>query len=136
MRTPALPSQDEIAALFDQWNAALATGKPENVADQYAPNAVLLPTLSNRIRTNRAEIVDYFTHLLENKTQGRIDRAIITVIDPQTAINTGIYTLALTQDGQPKNVEARYTFAYQKQNGKWLIVNHHSSKMPEPVPAG
>jgi uncharacterized protein (TIGR02246 family) len=136
MRTPALPSQDEIAALFDQWNAALATGNPENVADLYAPNAVLLPTLSNQIRTNRAEIVDYFTHLLESKTQGRIDRAIITVIDPQTAINTGIYTFALTQDDQPQNVQARYTFAYQKQNGKWLIVNHHSSKMPEPVPAG
>jgi uncharacterized protein (TIGR02246 family) len=136
VRTPALPSQDEIAGLFDQWNAALATGNPGNVADLYAPNAVLLPTLSNQIRTNRAEIVDYFTHLLESKTRGRIDRAIITVIDPQAAINTGIYTVALTQDGQPQNLQARYTFAYQKQNGNWLIVNHHSSKMPEPVPAG
>lgn len=133
---PALPSQDEIAALFDQWNAALATGDPEKVADLYAPNAVLLPTASNQIRTNRAEIVDYFTHFLESKPQGKIDRAIITVIDPQTAINTGIYTFTLIQDGQLQDVQARYTFAYQKQNGKWLIVNHHSSKMPEPVPAG
>ena len=133
---PALPSQDEIAALFDQWNAALATGDPEKVADLYAPNAVLLPTVSNQIRTNRTEIVDYFTHFLESKPQGRIDRAIITVIDPQTAINTGIYTFALIQDGQLQNVQARYTFVYQKQNGNWLIVNHHSSKMPEPVPAG
>lgn len=133
---PALASQNEIARLFDQWNAALAIGDPEKVADLYAPNAVLLPTLSYQIRTNRAEIVDYFTHFLQSKPQGRIDRAIITVIDPQTAINTGIYTFTLTQDGQPQNVQARYTFAYQKQNGNWLIVNHHSSKMPEPVPTG
>ncbi len=132
---PALPSQDEIAALFDQWNAALATGDPEKVADLYAPNAVLLPTMSNQIRTTRAEIVDYFTHFLESKPRGSIDRAVITVIDPQTAINTGIYTFELIRDGQLQNIQARYTFAYQKQNGKWLIVNHHSSTMPEPVPA-
>src|SRR6516225_2024385 len=67
---PALPTQNEIAGLFDQWNAALATGNPENVADLYAPNAVFLPTLSNQIRTNRAEIVDYFTHFLQSKPQG------------------------------------------------------------------
>ena len=133
---PALPSQDEIAGLFDQWNAALATGDPEKVADLYAPNAVLLPTLSNQIRTNRAEIVDYFTHFLQSKPRGTIDREIITVIDPQTAINTGTYTFTLTQDGQPQNVQARYTFVYQKENGNWLIVNHHSSKMPEPAPTG
>jgi uncharacterized protein (TIGR02246 family) len=133
---PALPNQDQIAALFDQWNAALATGDPNKVADLYAPDAVLLPTLSNQIRTNRAEIVDYFTHFLESKPQGRIDRAVITVIDPQTAINTGIYTFELIKDGQLQDVQARYTFVYEKQNGNWLIVNHHSSKMPEGTPAG
>ena len=133
---PALPSQDEIAGLFDQWNAALATGDPEKVADLYAPNAVLLPTLSNQVRTNRAEIVNYFTHFLQSKPRGTIDREIITVIDPQIAINAGTYTFTLTQDGQPQNVQARYTFVYQKENGTWLIVNHHSSKMPEPAPTG
>jgi uncharacterized protein (TIGR02246 family) len=128
---PALASQDQIAALFDQWNDALTTGDPNKVADLYAPNAVLLPTLSNQIRTNRAEIVDYFTHFLESKPWGRIDRAVITVIDPQTAVNTGLYTFELIKDGVLQDVQARYTFVYQKQNGNWLIVNHHSSKMPE-----
>jgi len=131
----ALPSQDEIATLFDRWNAALATGNPENVADLYAPNAVLVPTTSNQIRTDRAGIVDYFTHFLPRKPQGKIDQSIITVIDPQTAINAGIYTFTLTRDGRREDIQARYTFVYQKQNGRWLIVNHHSSKMPEPAPS-
>jgi uncharacterized protein (TIGR02246 family) len=128
---PALPSQNEIAGLFDQWNAALATGDPEKVADLYGPNAVLLPTLSNQLRTNHAEIVDYFEHFLEGKPQGVIDHEIITVIDEQTALNTGIYTFTLIKDGQLQNVPARYTFVYQKENGHWLILNHHSSRMPE-----
>jgi hypothetical protein len=30
-------------------------------------------------------------------------------------------------------VQARYSFLYRKINGEWLITEHHSSAMPEPV---
>src|SRR5690349_15177510 len=61
------PAKAEIAALFDGWNAALRTGDAETVADRYAKDAVLLPTVSNKVRTDRAGIVDYFEHFLQNK---------------------------------------------------------------------
>ena len=61
----AKPSKKEIAALFDGWNKALQTGDPEKVTNRYADDAVLLPTVSNKIRTNHAEIEDYFHHFLE-----------------------------------------------------------------------
>jgi uncharacterized protein (TIGR02246 family) len=125
------PKQQEIAALFDEWNAALATGNPEEVADLYAPDAVLLPTLSPEIRTTRAGIVDYFAHLLPSKPQAVITEEIITVLDRDDAINTGLYTFTLTQNGVQQQVPARYTFVYQRTNGEWLIVNHHSSVVPE-----
>jgi uncharacterized protein (TIGR02246 family) len=125
------PTQQEIAALFDEWNAALATGDPEKVADLYAPDAVLLPTLSPEIRTTRAGIVDYFAHLLPSEPQAVITQEIITVLDRNNAINTGLYTFTLTQNGVPQQVPARYTFVYQRINGVWLIVNHHSSVVPE-----
>lgn len=125
------PTQQAIAGLFTEWNAALATGDPEKVADLYAPDAVLLPTVSNNVRTDRAEIVDYFQHFLENKPSGKIEQEVVNVLDTDTAINTGVYRFALTQNGTPQQVEARYTFVYELRDGKWLIVNHHSSAMPE-----
>ncbi|QFU91157.1 SgcJ/EcaC family oxidoreductase [Amycolatopsis sp. YIM 10] len=128
---PAPPSEQEIAALFPAWNAALATGDPQRVADLYAPDAVLLPTVSNQVRADRAGIVDYFTKFLQNKPKGTINQEIVEVLDADTAVNTGVYTFELTQNGQPQQVQARYTYVYERIDGKWLIVNHHSSAMPE-----
>lgn len=126
------PDEDEIATLFNTWNQALATGTPETVADLYAPNGVLLPTVSNQVRTNRAEIVDYFTQFLKAKPSGVIEKQIIHVLSDDHAINTGVYRFSLTKDGQETSVRARYTYVYEKVDGDWLIINHHSSAMPEP----
>ncbi|WP_406458301.1 SgcJ/EcaC family oxidoreductase [Streptomyces sp. NBC_01622] len=129
----AKPSKKQIAALFDGWNAALQTGDPKKVANRYASDAVLLPTVSNEIRTDRPEIVDYFEHFLPNKPVGKKIETIVNVLDSNSAIDTGIYEFTLTDPdtGAKRVVEARYTYEYEKRGGKWLIVNHHSSVMPE-----
>ncbi|MFE1876018.1 SgcJ/EcaC family oxidoreductase [Streptomyces sp. NPDC059496] len=127
------PGKAQIAGLFDTWNKALQTGDPKKVADLYASDAVLLPTVSNKIRTDRAEIVDYFEHFLQNKPVGAKVETIVNVLDKNSAIDTGVYAFTLTdpKTGAKSTVKARYTYEYEKRNGKWLIVNHHSSKMPE-----
>ncbi|MFE6939871.1 SgcJ/EcaC family oxidoreductase [Streptomyces chartreusis] len=127
------PGKKVIAGLFDQWNSALATGDPEQVADLYAKDAVLLPTVSNKVRADRAGIVDYFEHFLANKPVGTKIETHVNVLDHNSAIDTGVYEFALTDPatGEKSTVEARYTYAYEKRGGEWLIVNHHSSKMPE-----
>src|SRR5215468_2180805 len=71
----ATPAQ--IAALFDRWNESLATHDPDKVAANYAPDAVLLPTLSNRPRTDSAAIKDYFLHFVERNPRGVIDTRTI-----------------------------------------------------------
>ncbi|MER6078509.1 SgcJ/EcaC family oxidoreductase [Streptomyces sp. NPDC001833] len=132
-RTAHEPSKKQIAGLFDRWNAALKTGDPEKVADLYAKDAVLLPTVSNRIRTDHAQIIDYFEHFLQNKPVGKKVETIVNVLDTNSAIDTGIYEFTLTdpKTGAKRVVEARYTYEYEKRGGTWLIVNHHSSAMPE-----
>jgi uncharacterized protein (TIGR02246 family) len=127
------PTKKEIAALFDGWNAALQTGDAETVADRYGKDAVLLPTVSNKVRSDRAGIVDYFEHFLENKPVGKKIETHINVLDKNSALDAGVYEFTLTDPdtGAQRVVEARYTYEYEKRNGEWKIVNHHSSAMPE-----
>ena len=127
------PSKKQIAALFTTWNATLQTGDAHKVANLYAKDAVLLPTVSNKVRTDRAGIVDYFEHFLKNKPVGKKVQTIVNVLDTNSAIDTGVYEFTLTdpKTGVKRVVEARYTYEYEKRNGVWKIVNHHSSAMPE-----
>ena len=118
----------EISALFDQWNAALQTGDAKNVAALYdETDGILLPTVSNQVRHNRAEIEDYFVHFCAKGPKGVIDEANIRIFG-DLAINSGVYTFTFA-DGV--SVQARYTFVYKLRGKNWMIVEHHSSAMPE-----
>ena len=120
-------NEHEITALFDEWNNALQTGDPKKVASLYAPNGILLPTVSNKVRHNHAEIEDYFAHFLANGPVGKIDEANVRIFG-QLAINSGIYSFTF-KDGSV--VPARFTFVYRWNGERWMIEEHHSSQMPE-----
>lgn len=120
-------SKTEITSLFDEWNSALKTGDPKKVASLYEGNGILLPTVSNQVRHNHEEIEDYFVHFLAKGPQGKIDEANVRIFG-QIAINSGIYTFSFN-DGA--TVQARYTFVYRWNGQRWMIIEHHSSQMPE-----
>jgi uncharacterized protein (TIGR02246 family) len=120
-------SVNKITALFDEWNSALQTGDPKQVAALYENNAVLLSTVSNQVRHNPAEIEDYFVNFLAKGPMGKIDEANVRTFG-ELAINSGVYTFTFKGDA---SVQARYTFVYRWNGQRWMIVEHHSSAMPE-----
>lgn len=122
------PDSASISKQYTTWNEALQTGDPEKVAALYCdPGGILIPTMSNTIRTTHAEIVDYFRRFLKLKPQGTIDKAYIRQLGTDVAINTGVYTFNLTKNGKAKTIQAHYTFVYWKQHGKWCIMEQQSS---------
>jgi len=120
-------SDSHIASLFEEWNTALQTGEPKNVTALYECNAILLPTISNQVRHNHEEIEDYFIHFLAKGPKGVINESNIRTFG-DTAINSGIYTFTFS-DGN--SVQARFTYVYRWNGQRWLIVEHHSSALPE-----
>ncbi|NJR52902.1 MAG: SgcJ/EcaC family oxidoreductase [Leptolyngbyaceae cyanobacterium CSU_1_3] len=123
-------TKTDIAALFEQWDQSLQTGNPSEVAKNYADDAILVPTVSNKLRHTQPEIEDYFQRFLSLKPDGRIKEQNIQIYC-DVAVNSGIYTFAVIKDGQPSEVKARFTFVYRRLGDRWLIVDHHSSEMPE-----
>jgi len=124
------PQQEaEILALFAKWDRSLETCDAKEVDANYAPDAILIPTLSNEIRHTSAGRIAYFKdRFLPKKPRGKIVKHYVRCIG-DIAINSGLY--AFTYNGGTPH-PARYTFVYQKQrDGKWLIIEHHSSAMPE-----
>jgi uncharacterized protein (TIGR02246 family) len=117
----------EVASLFDRWNESLKTKDADKVVANYAPDAVLLATVSNKPRTNHQEIKDYFVHFLEKAPRGTINTRTIKV-GCNFAQDVGTYTFSLKGG---TSVAARYTYLYEYANGQWLIAHHHSSVMPE-----
>ena len=121
-------NHDEVVALFEAWNAALATLDPDTVTAMYAEDAVLLPTVSNQVRHNHAEIRDYFVNFLQKSPQGVINESNVSVLSDSHATNSGVYTFTF---GDGSTVTARFSYLYGVTDSGWKILQHHSSAMPE-----
>jgi uncharacterized protein (TIGR02246 family) len=126
---PAIATAD-IAALFDRWNAALQTGKPDQVVATYAGKSVLLAAGSSTPHLTPKEKIAYYTQFLERKPVVRIDSRQID-IDGDSALDAGTYTVKFA-DGA--HFGAGYSFAYQRFDGRWLIVSHRFSVLQPAVP--
>ena len=121
-------NEEQVIALFDDWNDALATGDPDVVTNMYAEDAVLLPTVSNQVRHNHAEIRDYFVAFLAKQPQGVITESNARVLSDTLATNAGVYVFTF---GNGSTVSARFNYTYELRGGAWKIIQHHSSAMPE-----
>ena len=126
---------NEIADQLERWNHALLTEDPDRVLACYAEDAILLPTLSAKLRHDPDEIRDYFVHFLSQKPESRIHEQNIRIFK-DIAINSGRYTFAVTQDGRRTDVAARFTFVYRKEAHGWRIIEHHSSVLPSQGESG
>jgi uncharacterized protein (TIGR02246 family) len=122
----------EVQALFKLWNDALATLNSTTVAKRYSKKPCLLPTVSDVPRTDFAGLKDYFDAFLTKKPQGVILDSNV-FIGNNWAQDAGIYKFTLGATGQ--KVKARYSFIYVFEDGEWMIQHHHSSVMPEGIPA-
>ncbi len=139
---------EQVKEAYNAWVKAVETanGNATQVAALYAADAILLPTLSPEIRLKlsdktsqelydftSADIREYFVAFTKLKNlQAQTEQLYTQIFNDTLAINTGLYTFDYLDDkGKKIDVPARFTFVYEKINGKWLIISHHSSTLPE-----
>jgi uncharacterized protein (TIGR02246 family) len=124
--------KEDVAAAALTWAAALGQDEPDKVLALYSDDAVLWGTLSPVVRADRSALRDYFVTAFRSLPGLKVSFGdqLIRVYG-STAVNTGYYTFNYVKDGEAKIFPARYSFTYVKNGEKWLIVDHHSSAMPQ-----
>jgi uncharacterized protein (TIGR02246 family) len=119
--------EKEIVSLFEQWNEALQTRIPKNVTALYENDAILLPTISNTVCQTHEKIEEYFDNFLSLEPIGKIDESTVRIFD-SIAMNSGTCTFKFKNE---EPIQARFTFIYRWDGERWMIMTHHSSRMPE-----
>jgi uncharacterized protein (TIGR02246 family) len=125
------PAEEANAAL-DRWSAAYSANDPEAIVKTYAPDAILLGTVSPVISEGTEAIRKYFALVKDSGNKNAIMERRTIVIGDNAVLVTGFYEFIRMKDGQPAPSPARFTMLVTKRNGDWLIVHHHSSPQVQP----
>ena len=129
--TSAGPKED-VASATQAWIDAMTSHDPERVVALYDPEAVLWGTRSPTLRDTPGTVRDYFDTLKTVPPSYKVVLGEQRIrIYGEIAINTGTYTFSEVRDGNAISRPARFSFVYRNRDGRWLIVDHHSSAVPQ-----
>lgn len=122
-----------VEQLYYDWieQVEKSTGDPEGVLSLYADNAVLLPTLSPKILSDKTMLRNYFRSFLALEDTKVTTVRLISKNHGDVAMNAGLYTFTFKKDGKTQTVDGRFDFWYKKVNGEWKIIFHQSSILPK-----
>lgn len=112
------------------WANTLSECHPDKLAALYDKGAFLYATFSNMLDTPQG-IRSYFTKLCKHKDL-RVKFNLQHIRDYHgVAINSGLYTFSYRENNKTVTVPGRYTFVYLKTREGLMIIDHHSSVLPE-----
>ena len=122
------PAED-VAAATKAWTEQFSRHDLEGLLALYDRDAVFWGTSSPTIRDTPEMIRDYFKGVPTSSMTVAVTDSRVRVLGA-VAVNSGSYTFTAMRNGQPDPRPARFSFTYRLRDGKWLIVDHHSSSVP------
>lgn len=123
-------AREQVTAAVAAWVAAYDSRDPARILAQYAPDAVFWGTSSKTVRVTPAQIAEYFKDAAKRlEARASIGEQHIRVYG-DVAVATGYNTFSDVRDGKRVPNPARFSMLFHKRDGKWILVDHHSSRLP------
>ena len=123
--------EDEVHARFEQWIATFNSHDADRLSELYDQGARLLSTGGNEKPLDGRETIRvYFTPFLKRGDAVVFDHDDAVKVSSNIGVETGYYHFNIDPTGKPDVWVSRYTFVFEKKDGNWLIVHHHSSRVP------
>ena len=127
----ALDAREEIGQATRQWESAFNSRDAARVLALYAEDAVLWGTMSKEIASTPPQVARYFSEATARPDM-RVSLGEQHIrIYGDFAVNTGTYMFSDVREGRAVTFPARFTFAFSRRDGRWAIVDHHSSRLPQ-----
>ena len=128
---PITSDHKAIARAMDAWGHAFTLETTDRIVDLYAADASLWGTLSPQQRTDTESIRDYFENAFTYEKRSVVFTSSHIRCFGDMAVSSGACTYSLEKDSERLTLPARFTLVYARRNGQWLIVEHHSSVLPD-----
>jgi len=125
----AMAQSDAAApdAVLEAWASAFNECSAEKVAALYDPSATLWGTNATALIGAPEGVRFYFNRACAMQPPVKVDFGERTTrVFGATAAIAGTYTFV--RDG--RNIPARFSYTLVRADGRWLIVQHHSSLLP------
>lgn len=119
------PNNNQLT--IELWAAAMNSTYVSKVMELYAPNAVLIPSMSSQLKKTAEQIKEYFgTFLTKSDFKIEIIEASKQELE-DIIVESGIYIFSWMVKEKPHRVSARFTLVIQNEK----IIQHHSSVSPQ-----
>lgn len=119
-----------VASALTTWETAVESGSIDKIMSLYDKEAIMFSVFAVKPLETPKALRDYYKKVVANPDIN----VNVTESHPRqfgnVAINSGLYTLSYTQDGETVTIPSRFSFTYLLKDGKWMIMDHHSSKVP------
>src|SRR5262249_20229406 len=125
--------KEEAFQVIEQFKAAFDASDVQGVVKLFAPDAILLGTISPKIITKTEDVDQYFQGLKQFvPRQIKIEEHSTLVLSDRAVLFAGFDTFSSTRDGTVVETPARFMLLITKNDQGWRISHFHSSVRPKP----
>ena len=123
-------AEKEVLAATDAWRAAYDSRDPARITSTYGKGAVFWGTTMKSIAASPEGIAEYFKGVAGRPNARVVFTEQHVRVFGDVAFNSGAYTFRDSRDGKEIMNPSRFSMVFQRQGGAWMLVHHHSSRVP------
>jgi uncharacterized protein (TIGR02246 family) len=131
MLQPAIAATvPDVKEALTQWVKTVETGNTEQMLALYDKDAIMFSVFAVKPLETPKALHRYYDEVYKNPDRKVVVTESYVRMFGNVALNSGLYTLSYKQDNEPVVIPSRFSFTYVLKDGKWVIIEHHSSKVP------
>lgn len=121
---------NDLMNALEAWKEAYNSRDPRQLQALYAPGALITDDDNAAVPLSGVGLPLFFDDMASKPTARMRWLVGNLQIFGDTAVRSGLYEFTDETGGRKNTRPARYSFAYQRIEGRWLIVLQHSTARP------